>query len=76
MADETIAFIEHLKRRVYLLGHSDGGNVALLVALRRPDLVRRVVWSARNFHYEGLVPMTDFTPRARTSPSSRSSSRG
>ena len=29
MADETIAFIEYLERRVHLVGHSDGGNVAL-----------------------------------------------
>ena len=64
MADETIAFIEHLKRRVYLLGHSDGANVALLVALRRPDLVRRVALVGGNFHHDGLVPMSDFTPES------------
>ena len=64
MADETIAFIEHLQRRVYLLGHSDGANVALLVALRRPDLLRRVVLVGANFHYDGLVPMKDFTPES------------
>src|ERR1700731_137397 len=33
MAEETIAFIESLDRRVHLVGHSDGGNVALLVGL-------------------------------------------
>jgi pimeloyl-ACP methyl ester carboxylesterase len=64
MADETIAFIELLERRVYLLGHSDGANVALLVALRRPDLLRRVVLVGANFHHDGLVPMTDFTPES------------
>jgi pimeloyl-ACP methyl ester carboxylesterase len=64
MADETIAFIETLKRRVYLLGHSDGANVALLVAMRRPDLLRRVVLVGANFHHDGLVPMTDFTPES------------
>ena len=62
MADETIAFIELLKRRVYLLGHSDGANVALLVALRRPDLLKRVVLVGANYHHEGLVEMQDFTP--------------
>lgn len=61
MADETIAFLELLKRRVYLLGHSDGANVALVVALRRPDLLKRVVLVGANFHFEGLVPMPDFT---------------
>jgi pimeloyl-ACP methyl ester carboxylesterase len=64
MADETIAFIELLDRRVYLLGHSDGGNVALLVALRRPDLLRRIALVGANFHHDGLVPMTDFTPES------------
>ena len=29
MADESVAFIELLGRRVHLVGHSDGGNVAL-----------------------------------------------
>jgi pimeloyl-ACP methyl ester carboxylesterase len=64
MADETIAFIEHLQRRVYVLGHSDGANVALLIALRRPDLLRRVVLVGANFHHDGLVPMKDFTPES------------
>jgi len=65
MADETIAFLTRLDRRVYLLGHSDGANVALLVALRRPDLLRRVVLVGANYHYDGLVPMPDFTPSSQ-----------
>jgi pimeloyl-ACP methyl ester carboxylesterase len=68
MADETIAFIERLDRAVYLLGHSDGGNVALIVARRRPDLVRRAVVVGANFHYDGLVPLTDFTPESEGFP--------
>ena len=60
MADETIAFIEHLRRRVHLVGHSDGGNIALLVAMRRPDLVRRVVAIGANYHYKGLLPVPVF----------------
>ncbi len=55
MADETIAFVEHLDRRVHLVGHSDGANIALLVALRRPDLLKRIVVVGANYHYEGLV---------------------
>lgn len=55
MAEETIAFIEHLDRRVHLVGHSDGANIALLVALRRPDLLKRIVVVGANFHHEGLV---------------------
>ena len=62
MADETIAYLEYIGRRAHLVGHSDGGNVALLVALRRPDLVRRAVVIGANFHHEGLVvvPTVDF----------------
>jgi pimeloyl-ACP methyl ester carboxylesterase len=57
MADETIAFVEYLGRTVHLVGHSDGANVALLVALKRPDLVQRVVVVGANFHHRGLVPV-------------------
>ena len=60
MATETIAFLEYLKRRVYLVGHSDGGNVALIVAMRRPDLLRRVVAIGANYHFEGLMPVPSF----------------
>jgi pimeloyl-ACP methyl ester carboxylesterase len=58
MADDTIAFIEHLGRRVHLVGHSDGGNVALLVVLKRPDLVKRAVVIGANYNHRGLLPMT------------------
>jgi pimeloyl-ACP methyl ester carboxylesterase len=68
MADETIAFIEQLDRAVFLLGHSDGGNVALIVARRRPDLVRRAVVVGANFHHNGLVEMVDFTPESEGFP--------
>jgi pimeloyl-ACP methyl ester carboxylesterase len=60
MADETTAFIERLDRRVHVLGHSDGGNVALLVAMRRPDLLRRIVVIGANYHHDGLMPLPSF----------------
>ena len=55
MADEAIAFLEYLGGAAHLLGHSDGATVALLVALRRPDLVRRVVAVGANFHHSGVI---------------------
>jgi pimeloyl-ACP methyl ester carboxylesterase len=60
MADETIAFVERLDRRVHLVGHSDGGNVALIVAMRRPDLLRRIVVIGANYHHDGLMPLSHF----------------
>jgi pimeloyl-ACP methyl ester carboxylesterase len=44
MAQDTIAFLDAAGlRSVRLIGWSDGGNVALLVALARPDLVGKLV---------------------------------
>ncbi len=60
MANETIAFLKYLKRRVHLVGHSDGGNIALLVAMRSPELVRRVVLIGANYHFKGLMPVHTF----------------
>src|SRR5215216_4553487 len=44
MAHDTIAFLDAVGlQSAHLVGWSDGALVALLVALRRPDLVRRLV---------------------------------
>jgi pimeloyl-ACP methyl ester carboxylesterase len=54
MAQDTIAFIEAvIGQPVYLLGCSDGATLALIVALRRPDLVRRLVFATGVFHRDG-----------------------
>ena len=54
MAQDAIGFIENvIGGPVYLLGCSDGAVVALTVALRRPDLVRRLVFAAGVFHRNG-----------------------
>jgi pimeloyl-ACP methyl ester carboxylesterase len=57
MARDTIAFIERVVGGpAYVVGHSDGAPVGLLVALRRPDLVRRLVFAAGVFHHDGWIP--------------------
>jgi len=54
MAADTIAFIDTvIGAPVCLFGCSDGAVVALTVALRRPDLVRRLVFAAGVFHHDG-----------------------
>ena len=56
MATHAIKVLEHLgtETKVHLVGWSDGGIVAMLVALRRPDLVDRLVLIGANFHFEGV----------------------
>ncbi|MFH8884522.1 alpha/beta fold hydrolase [Streptomyces californicus] len=50
MADDTVAFLERIVGgAAHLVGWSDGGVVALLVARDRPDLVRKVVAIGANF---------------------------
>ncbi|HEY7145746.1 MAG TPA: alpha/beta hydrolase [Streptosporangiaceae bacterium] len=54
MAADTIRFIEDVAGSpVFLFGVSDGAVVALTVAVRRPDLVRRLVLAAGIFHHDG-----------------------
>jgi pimeloyl-ACP methyl ester carboxylesterase len=57
MAADTIAFIETVvKGPAHLVGWSDGGIVALLVAIERPDLVRKVVPISANLNTRDVVP--------------------
>jgi pimeloyl-ACP methyl ester carboxylesterase len=57
MAQDTIAFLETVVGGpAHLVGCSDGAIVALLVALQRPDLVRRLVCVAGVYHRDGWAP--------------------
>lgn len=56
MAGDTIHFLERVVGSpAHLLGMSDGAVVALLVAKRRPDLVKRLVFVAGVFHHQGWI---------------------
>jgi len=58
MANETIGVLEKVVGGpAHLVGWSDGGIVSLLVALRRPDLVGRIVAIGTNYHFDGVLPM-------------------
>jgi pimeloyl-ACP methyl ester carboxylesterase len=70
MADDTIAFMDALGTSpAHLVGWSDGGNVGLLVAIKRPDLVRKLVTIGSNFNADGLMAETKaaFSPDSPTS---------
>ena len=55
-ADDLLAFLdEHGWRRVHLVGFSDGGNIALLFALRYPERLRSLVICGANIQPRGIV---------------------
>lgn len=57
MAQDTIAFLEEVVGGpAHLVGCSAGSSVGLEAALRRPDLVRRLVLICGVFHHEGWAP--------------------
>ncbi|HEX3784007.1 MAG TPA: alpha/beta hydrolase [Pseudonocardiaceae bacterium] len=67
MAQDTIAFLEDtLDGPTRLVGYSAGGIVALWVALRRPDLVDRLVLISAAFDAGGMIfrPSADGEPPA------------
>jgi pimeloyl-ACP methyl ester carboxylesterase len=58
MATETIGVLEQVVGgRAHLVGWSDGGIVGLFVAMRRPELVDRLVVIGTNFHHDGVLPL-------------------
>ena len=57
MADDTIAYLDQeVDGPAHLVGWSDGAVVALLVAQRRPDLVRRMVLIGQYYNSSGKRP--------------------
>ena len=51
--EEAIAYLEDVvKQPAHLIGWSDGAIIALLVAIKRPDLVKSLVSIGGNYHYD------------------------
>lgn len=56
MADYFSQLIDTLELdSVYVIGHSDGGNTALLLAYDRPDKVKRILVTGANYNVDGLT---------------------
>jgi len=76
MAGDTIEFLERIAGRpAHVVGHSDGGILALIIAIQRPDLLDRVVAIGANFHKDGLYrsAIVDADPNADEFADSRES---
>lgn len=57
-ADDLKAFFDaHGLEKAHLLGFSDGGNIALIFALRYPERVDRLVLNGANLDPSGLKPV-------------------
>src|SRR3954447_24242489 len=55
MADDTAALVGHLEiGAADVVGYSRGGAVALQLAIRHPDVVRRLVVASTTFSHEGM----------------------
>jgi pimeloyl-ACP methyl ester carboxylesterase len=68
MADDTAALVRHLEiDNADVVGYSMGGGIALQMAIRHPDLVRRLVVASTSFssdgmHAEALETFPSITP--------------
>ena len=74
MTEDTAALLVQLHRKdVDVVGWSDGGIIALMLALRHPELVRRVVATGANLNPDELPPSwkTDRDNDLKASPGDR-----
>jgi pimeloyl-ACP methyl ester carboxylesterase len=56
-ADDAAALLRHLKiDRADFFGYSNGGNIALQIAIRHPALARKLVVASAMFKRDGLPP--------------------
>lgn len=68
MTEDTAALMRHLGiENADVFGYSMGGNIGLLLAMRHPDLVRKLVAASANYRSDGYYPellalIQDITP--------------
>ena len=58
-AEDLLGFMdEHEIARAHLLGFSDGGNIAMIFAIRHPERVGRLILNGANLNARGVKPAT------------------
>jgi len=56
-ADDAAALLRHLGiERADFFGYSNGGSIALQIAIRHPEMVRRLIVASAMFKRDGLYP--------------------
>jgi pimeloyl-ACP methyl ester carboxylesterase len=56
-ADDAAALLQYLKiERADFFGYSNGGTIALQIAIRHPKLVRKLIIASANFKRDGFYP--------------------
>lgn len=59
--DEAISYLKQVvKEPAHLIGYSDGGIIALMVAMQQPALVRSIITLGANIHPSGIFKLDDF----------------
>jgi pimeloyl-ACP methyl ester carboxylesterase len=59
--EEAIAYLEDIvKEPAHLIGWSDGGIIAMLIAIARPELVKSLVLIGANYHPSGALTHLPF----------------
>ena len=59
--DEAISYLKQVvKEPAHLIGYSDGGIIALMVAIQQPALVRSIITLGANFHPTGIYRLDEF----------------
>lgn len=57
MAGDTLALVDKvIGEPVHVVGASDGGDIGLLMAMERPEMVRSLVSIGGNYHHDAIPP--------------------